>query len=112
MPALVNSTEESLTLQTEHCKNIIHFTNAIMTNRRKNIKVKQNLRYNLTIWKKTDTFDILNDNSENFTLVQLTYSLGNLNNDISIVRQFIFDSNYKKTTQKLLDIICSPFIGK
>ena len=34
VPELLNSLEESLNLQTEDCKNIIHFTNAIMTNRR------------------------------------------------------------------------------
>ena len=34
-----------------------------MTNRSK-IKVEQNLRYNLKIWKKNDAFDILNDINE------------------------------------------------
>ena len=51
-------------------KNRIYFANVIMSNRRK-IKGEQNLRYNLTIWKKNDAFDILNDISENVTLVQL-----------------------------------------
>ena len=37
VPALVNSTEESFTLQTEKFKNIIHFANDIMTKRRKTI---------------------------------------------------------------------------
>ena len=66
-----------------------------MKNRRK-IKVEQNIRYNLTIWKKNDAFDILNDISEYFTLVQLMESLENVNRDISIVGYWIFDSNYKK----------------
>ena len=35
VPALINSTGESLTLQIENCKNIIHFDNAIISNRRK-----------------------------------------------------------------------------
>ena len=35
VPSLLNSIEESLTLQTENCNNIIHFANAIMTSRRK-----------------------------------------------------------------------------
>ena len=48
---LVNSIEESLTLQTENCKNRIHFANDIMSNKRK-IKSEQNLRYDLTIWSK------------------------------------------------------------
>ena len=63
VPSLVNCIEESLTLQTEKFKKIINFANAIMKNRIK-IKGEQNLRYNLTIWKKNDAFDILNDISE------------------------------------------------
>ena len=43
-----------------------------------------------------DTFVILNDISEIFTLVQLMDSLGNVNRAISIVGHWIFDSNYKK----------------
>ena len=42
-------------------------------------------------------------------------SLGNVNRYISIVGQLIFDSNYKKSlclTEELLDILCSPSIGK
>ena len=67
-----------------------------MKNRRK-IKVEQNLQYNLTIWKKNDAFDILNDISEDVTLVQLMDSLGNVTHDINIVGYLIFDSNYKKS---------------
>ena len=77
IPALLNSIEESLTLKTENCKNIIDFDHSNMTNRRK-IKVEYTLRYNLKIWKKEDAFDMLNYISENVTLVQLMYSLGNL----------------------------------
>ena len=40
-----------------------------MKNRIK-IKVEQNLQYNLTIWKKNDDYDILNDISEDVNLVQ------------------------------------------
>ena len=67
------------------------------------------------IWKKNNDFNILNDISEDVALVQLLGSLGNLNRAISIVGYWILDSNYKKAlclTQKLLDIICSPSIGK
>ena len=67
-----------------------------MKNRRR-IKVEQNLRYNLNIWKKNYAFDILNEISEDVTLVQLMDSLGNVNNAISIVGHWIFDSNYKKS---------------
>ena len=80
-----------------------------------NIKVEQNLQYNLTIWKKNDDFDILNYISEDVTLVQLMGSLVDVNHAISILGYRIFDSNSKKAlclTQELLDIICSPSIGE
>ena len=66
-----------------------------MKNRRK-IKGEQTLQYNLTIWKKNNYFDILNNISEDVTLVQLMDSLGNVNHDISIVGYLIFYYNYKK----------------
>ena len=49
------------------------------------IKGEQNLQYNMTIWKKNDDFDILNDISEYVTLVQLMDSLVNVNHDIRVV---------------------------
>ena len=85
-----------------------------MKNRRE-IKGEKNLQYNLTIQKKNDDFDILNDISEDVTQVQLMDSLGNVNRAISVVVYWIFYSNYKKSlclTQELFDIICSNFIGK
>ena len=45
---------------------------------------------------KNNDFDILNDISEDVTLVQLMDSLRNLNHAISIVGYWIFDSNYNK----------------
>ena len=41
-------------------------------------------------------YDILNNISEDVTLVQLMESLGNMNNAISVVGYWIFDSNYEK----------------
>ena len=58
--------------------------------------------------EENDAFDILNDIGENVTLVQLMESLRNMNNAISIVGHWIFDSNYKKAlclTQESLDLI-------
>ena len=55
-------------------------------------------------------YDILNNISEDVTLVQLMESLGNMNHAISVVGYWIFDSNYEKAlclTHELLDIICS-----
>ena len=103
-----------MTLGKEFGNNRIQFANDIMSNRRK-IKVEQNLRYNLTIWSKNDAFDILNDISENVTLVQLMDSLGNVNHANIIVGHCIFDYNYKKAlflTQVLMDLICSTSIGE
>ena len=48
----------------------------------------------MMIWKKNDSFDILNDISEDVNLVQLMYSLVNVNHAISIVGYWIFDSKY------------------
>ena len=60
------------------------------------IKGEQRLQYNLNVWHKNDTFDILNNISEYVTLVQLMVSIGNLNHAISIVGYWIFDSDYEK----------------
>ena len=92
VPAIVSSIEESWTLQTENCKNRIHFANDNMKNRRK-IKGEYNQRYNMTTRKKNYAFDILNDMNENVTFVQLMDSLGNLNHAINILGHWIFDSH-------------------
>ena len=46
-------------------------------------------------YKKMREYKILEDISENFTLVQLMDLLGNLNHAISVVGNWIFDSNYE-----------------
>ena len=56
----------------------------------------KNLQYNLTICEKKDNFDILNDISEDVTLVQLVDSLENVNHAINVVEYWIFDSSHKK----------------
>ena len=58
-------------------------------------KGEYNLRYNMKKRKKY-AFDILNEISEDFNLVQLMDSLVNVNHAIIIVRFWIFDSNYEK----------------
>ena len=84
-----------MTLQTDISNSRIHFSNHIIKNRRK-IKCEKTLQYNLKIWKKNNYFDILNDISEDVTLVQLMDSLGNVNHAISVVGYWISDSNYEK----------------
>ena len=41
IPTLLNITKYSLTIQTENCKDIIHFANAILTNRKEEKKVNR-----------------------------------------------------------------------
>ena len=60
------------------------------------IKGEKNLIYNLNVWQKKGAFDILNNISEYFTLVQLMDSLVKVNHDIIIVCYCIFDSNFDK----------------
>ena len=60
-------------------------------------KDKQHLIYDLNKWDKKGTFDILNEISKNVTLVNLIYTLGNVNHDFSIVGYWIFDSTYEKS---------------
>ena len=90
--AFESITKESLTLQTNRFRNIIYFANDITKKNLRHIG-EQHLRYNLKKWKKKGDFDILNDISENITLVQLMDTLGNLNHPINIVGYWIFDSN-------------------
>ena len=61
------------------------------------------------------SYDILTDISEHVTIVKLMDSLGNENNDISVVGYWIFESNYEKAlvlNRELLDIICAPSVGE
>ena len=60
-------------------------------------------------------YKILEDISENVTLVKLTDSLGNVNHAISVVGNWIFDSNYEKAlvlNRASLDMICAPYVGE
>ena len=75
--------------------NRIHFANDITTNIM-HIKGEQHIIYNMKIWNKNDAFYILNEISENVTLVQLMDTLGNVNHAIIIASSWIFDSNYEK----------------
>ena len=81
---------------------------------RRRIKGEHDIIFNLKVWQKKYAFDILKNISEYITLVQLMYSLGNVNNAISIVGYCKFYPNYEKAmclTKGSLDIICSPSVG-
>ena len=73
------------------------------------------MQYNLIKYNKKGPYNILEDISENVTLVQLIDSLGNLNHTISVVEYWIFDSNYEKAlvlNRASLDMICAPSVGE
>ena len=94
--------------------NRIDFSSAILINEKK-IKGKPRVYYSPRKYKNMCSYDILRDISEHVTLVKLMDSLGNANNDISVVGYWIFDSNYKKSlvlNRVSLDMICFPSVGK
>ena len=69
--------------------------------------------YSLVKYKQKVSYDILKDISENVTLVQLMDTLGNVNHSISVVGNWIFDSNYKKAlvlNRASLAMICAPSV--
>ena len=74
--------------------NRIDFSNEIMLNRKRN-KGEARVHYKLIKYKKIGDFKILEDISENVTLVQFMDSIGNVNHAISVVGSWIFDSNYE-----------------
>ena len=71
--------------------------------------------YKMIKYNKKGLYKILEDISENVTLVQLMDSLINLNHAISVVGYWIFDSNYEKSlvlNRSSLDMICDPSVGE
>ena len=94
--------------------NRIDFVNDIMLNHKRN-KGKARVHYKLIKYKKMGDYKILEDISENFTLVQLMDLIGNVNHAISVVGNWIFDSNYGRAltlNRASLDMICSPYVGE
>ena len=91
--------------------NRIDFSNDILKDKKRNVG-EARVKYNLIKYKKTHEYKILEDISEHVTLVQLMDSLGNVNHAISVVGNWIFDSNYEKAfvlNRASLDMICAPF---
>ena len=85
--------KSSLFCQSNEYSVSIRFSNATIIDRSRN-KVNQCLRYEIKQWKIKDSFDIINDISDNLNLVQLVDILVNFNHEVSIVKKWIFDSNY------------------
>ena len=73
--------------------NCIDFANDILRDKKIN-KFEPKVHYNLIKYKNMREYKILEDISENVTLVQLMDSFVNVNHAISVVGKLIFDSNY------------------
>ena len=73
--------------------NRIDFANEIMLNHKRN-KGEARVHYKLIKYKNMGDYKFLEDISANVTLVQLMDSIGNVNHAISVVGNWIFDSNY------------------
>ena len=57
----------------------------------------------------------MEDISANVTLVQLVDSIGNENHTISVVGNWMFDSNYERAlvlNKVSLEMICAPSVGE
>ena len=109
-----NNTANAISMRIEEyfnseVSNRIDFANDIL--KRKKNEGGARVHYNLIKYKKKGKYKILEDISENVTLVQLMDSLVNVNHAISVVRKYIFESNYKKSlvlNRASLDMICAP----
>ena len=77
--------------------NRIYFSNDILRNNKIN-EGKAQVYFKMIKSKKKGLYKFLEDISENVTLVQLMDSLGNVNRTISVVGNWIFDSNHEKST--------------
>ena len=73
--------------------NCIYFSNDILKNNKRNI-CEAKVYFKMIKYKKKGLYKILEDIRKNVTLVQLMDSLVNVNNDISIVGNWIFESKY------------------
>ena len=94
--------------------NHIDYANDIFKNKKIHVG-EDRVKYNLIKYKKIHEYKILEDISENVTLVQLMDSLGNVNHAIIVVGNLIFDSNNEKSlvlNRASLDMICIPSVGE
>ena len=101
--------EESLNSELGNC---IDFSNDILKNKKINVG-ETRVHYNLIKYKKIREYKILEDISENVNLVQLMDTLLNVNHSISVVGNWIFDSNYEKSlvlNRASLDMIFTPYL--
>ena len=94
--------------------NHIDFANDIMINNKIN-KGEVMVHYKLIKYKKKGEYKCLEGISANVTLVKLMDALRNVNHAISVVGNWIFDSNYESAlvlNRSSLDMICDPSVGE
>ena len=94
--------------------NRIDFANEIMINHKRN-KGEARVHYKLIKYKKMGDYKILEDISASVTLVQLMDSIVNVNHAISVIGNWIFDSNHERSlvlNKASLDMICAPSVGE
>ena len=94
--------------------NFIDFVDDILKNQKRN-KGEPKVHYNLMKYNKMREYKKLEDISANVTLFRLMDSLGNVNHDISVVGNWIFESKYEKAlvlNRASLDMICTPSVGE
>ena len=78
-------------------------------------KCEQHLIYNIIQWGVKGEFYALGGISDHVKLFRSMISIGNINNSLSIVGNFVFDSNYKKyfpLSVESLNLICSSSDGE
>ena len=103
--------EESLNSEVVNC---INYANDIFKTKENNLG-EVRVHYNLIKYKKKGEYKLLEDISANGTLVQFMDSLVNVNHAISVVGNWIFDSNYEKAlvlNRASLDMICALSVGE
>ena len=94
--------------------NRIDFANDILKNKKRN-EGETKVHYILIKYKKKSLYKILEDISKHVTMIQLMYSLGNMNHAISVVGYWIFESNYEELlvlNMASLGMICAPSVGE
>ena len=103
--------KESLKSEVGNC---IYFANEIMLNHKRN-EGEARVHYKLIKYKKMGDYKILEDISENVTLVQLMDSIVNVNHAISVVGNWVFDSKCERAlvlNKASLEMICAPSVGE
>ena len=94
--------------------NRIDFANDIMINNKIN-KGEARVHYKLIKYNKMGDYKILEDISANVTFSYFMDSIGHVNHVISVVGNWIFDSNYERApvlNKASLDMICAPSVGE